>query len=102
MLYNKGVDWVNFTLYKEVLMKSFLRIFAGILFLVEVFLFFGGALLFDFHNNLYGAGAVCAFLLALPVYIFLRAFEKIEALEARVSELEAALSHTTDFSEKEQ
>lgn len=83
-------------------MKSFLRIFAAVLFFVEVFLFFGGALLFDFRTNLYGAGAVCAFLLSLPIYIFLCAFEKIEALEARVSELETSLSHTTDFSEKEQ
>lgn len=83
-------------------MKSFLRIFAAILFFTETFLFFGGALLFDFRANLYGAGAACAFFLALLVFAFLRAFERIEALEKRISDLEVATSRTTDFSQKEQ
>ena len=46
-------------------MKSFLRIFAAILFFTETFLFFGGALLFDFRANLYGAGGRMRLLLGI-------------------------------------
>lgn len=69
-------------------MKNFLQLFIITLIVVEVFLFFGGYLLFDFSHNYYGAGASCAFLLALLLHGFLSQANKIEELEKRIQELE--------------
>lgn len=69
-------------------MKHFLQTFAMTLIVVEVFLFFGGYMLFDFSRSYYGAGAACAFLLALLLHGFLTQASKIEELEKRIQELE--------------
>jgi len=70
------------------LIKSFLQTLATVLVLVETFLFFGGSRLFDFSRSYYGAGAVCAFVIALILHAFLVQAEKIEKLEQRVRQLE--------------
>ena len=55
---------------------------------VELFLFCGGYILFDFSHNYYGAGAACAFLLALLLQGFITQSNKIKELEERIRELE--------------
>lgn len=69
-------------------MKHFLQLFFMTLVIVECFLFFGGYLLFDFSHNYYGAGASCAFLLALLLHGFLSQSSRIDELEKRIQELE--------------
>lgn len=69
-------------------MKKFGQIFVMTLIIMEVFLFFGGYILFDFYHNYYGAGVSCAFIAALVIYGFLVQAEKIEDLEKRIQILE--------------
>lgn len=69
-------------------MKRFFQMFAITLVIVEVFLFFGGYLLFDFNSNYYRAGAAWAFIIALIIYGFAVQSEKIEELEKRIELLE--------------
>lgn len=76
-------------------MGHFLKIFAGTLVLVEVFLFFGGFLLLDFHSSPYLAGAVVAFLLSLLIYALWSLSDQIEDLQKRVRELEEQTQNQT-------
>lgn len=70
------------------MMKKFIECYAIVLVAVEVFLFFGGGLLFDFGRGYYTVGAACAFLLTVILYGFLRQSDQIDELEKRVRALE--------------
>ena len=55
-------------------MKAFLKAYAVCLILMEVFIFFGGWMLFDLRGTgIYRAGAVIALILALVLPVFLLA-----------------------------
>lgn len=69
-------------------MKRFCGTLAVTLVFVEAFLFCGGHQLFDFSQNVYGAGAACAFLIALILHGFAVQADRIESLEKRIRDLE--------------
>ena len=69
-------------------MKRFLKTFAVCLILVELFLAFGGWMLFDFNRHYFLAGASVAFLLAVLIGIWLSQEDRIEQLERRIDALE--------------
>ena len=67
---------------------KFFKIFAAVLVVSYLFVFFGGWMLFDFHSRWQLATAACAFIIAVVAYAFFAQAEKIEELEKRVKELE--------------
>ncbi len=69
-------------------MKKFFPIYVMVLVLVEVFLFFGGSMLFDFHRRFYLAGAATALIIAILIFVFDSQAKKIEELEKRLQVLE--------------
>jgi len=69
-------------------MKRFLSLFLAVLFLVEMLIFFGAGLLFDFSAHPYLTGGLWALLLAIITYALVMQYEKILALEKRIKELE--------------
>lgn len=71
-------------------MKEFLKVFAVTLLLLELFLFFGGWLLFDFSRHFFLASAAAAFVIALVFFAFLSQAQRIEDLEQRIQSLEEA------------
>ena len=78
-------------------MKQFLQNFAMCLVLVEVFIFFGGWMLFDFDRHVFLAGASVAFLLAVFISMWLSQEDRIEKLEERI----AALEHPDTLSDND-
>ena len=69
-------------------MKAFLKAYAVCLILMEVFIFFGGWMLFDLRGTgIYRAGAVIALILAIAVCAWSSTAQKVEALEAELQEL---------------
>ena len=69
-------------------MKAFLKAYAVRLILMEVFIFFGGWMLFDLRGvGIYRAGAVIALILAIVVCAWSSTAQKVEALEAELQEL---------------
>ena len=69
-------------------MKAFLKTYAVCLILMEVFIFFGGWMLFDLRGTgIYRAGAVIALILAIAVCAWSGTAQKIETLEAELQEL---------------
>lgn len=68
-------------------MKAFLKAYAVCLILMEVFIFFGGWMLFDLRGTGYRAGAVIALILAVAVCAWSSMAQKVEALEAELQEL---------------
>ena len=69
-------------------MKAFLKAYAVCLILMEVFIFFGGWMLFDLRGTgIYRAGAVIALILAIAVCAWSSMAQKVEALEAELQEL---------------
>lgn len=67
---------------------KFIKTYATTLVLCNIFLFFGGWMLFDFNNRYFLATAACAFIIAVIISVFVSQDEKIEQLENRVKELE--------------
>ena len=67
-------------------MKDFISIFAIILVLIFLFLFFGGALLLE---HFWLSVIFISFLVSLVVYAFIKTSDKIEQLEKRIECLEA-------------
>ena len=66
-------------------MKAFLKAYAVCLILMEVFIFFGGWMLFDLRGTgIYRAGAVIALILAIAVCAWSSTAQKVEALEAEL------------------
>lgn len=71
-------------------MKAFLKAYAVCLILMEVFIFFGGWMLFDLRGvGIYRAGAVIALILAIAVCAWSSTAQKVEALEAELQELKS-------------
>lgn len=71
-------------------MKAFLKAYAVCLILMEVFIFFGGWMLFDLRGTgIYRAGAVIALILAIAVCAWSSTAQKVEALEAELQELKS-------------
>ena len=68
---------------------KFLKTYAVCLVVSEVFLLFGGYMLFDFQSHPFRAFAAIAFVLAAVITVWLAQEERIEALEKRVRALEA-------------
>ena len=69
-------------------MKVFLKAYVVCLILMEVFIFFGGWMLFDLRGTgIYRAGAVIALILAIAVCAWSSMAQKVEALEAELQEL---------------
>ena len=68
-------------------MKAFLKAYAVCLILMEVFIFFGGWMLFDLRGTGYRAGAVIALILAIAVCAWSSMAQKVEALEVELQEL---------------
>ena len=66
-------------------MKAFLKAYVVCLILLEVFIFFGGWMLFDLRGTgIYRAGAVIAL---IAVCAWSSTAQKVEALEAELQEL---------------
>ena len=66
-------------------MKAFLKAYVVCLILMEVFIFFGGWMLFDLRGTgIYRAGAVIALILAIAVCAWSSTAQKVEALEAEL------------------
>ena len=68
-------------------MKRFFKTYAVCLVGSEVFLFFGGYLLFDFRNHPFRTFAAVAFVLAVLVTVWLAQEERMDDLEKRVRDL---------------
>lgn len=67
---------------------KFIKTYVIILILCYIFVFFGGWMLFDFHNRYFVATAALAFIIAVVASIFIAQEERIEQLEKKVKELE--------------
>lgn len=77
-------------------MKRFLSIFAATLLLLFLFIFFGGFYFLDIQRHVYAWMFLVSLGIALVVWAFLRLDDKIEALQKRVEELEAARLKTDE------
>ena len=81
-------------------MKKFLKTYAVCLILTEVFIFFGGWMLFDLRGTgIYRAGAVIALILAVAVCAWSSMAQKVEALEAELQELKKQINSEPSESE---
>ena len=81
-------------------MKAFLKAYAVCLILMEVFIFFGGWMLFDLRGTgIYRAGAVIALILAIAVCAWSSMAQKVEALEAELLELKKQINSEPSESE---
>ena len=81
-------------------MKTFLKAYAVCLILMEVFIFFGGWMLFDPRGTgIYRAGAVIALILAVAVCAWSSMAQKLEALEAELLELKKQINSEPSESE---
>lgn len=69
-------------------MKKFFGTFAITLILCYIFLFFGGALIFE---SLYGVLILIAFIIAIFITIFVNQETRIEELEVRIKTLESQI-----------
>jgi len=67
-------------------MKDFLITFAIVLILCFVFLFFGGALIFE---NIWGIIVFVSLVIAVFITLYIRQEKKIDELEARIKALES-------------
>ena len=74
-------------------MKNFLGMFGMTFIVCGVFIFFGGALIFE---NFWAAIAVVAFLLSIFITALLHQETKIEELEERMKTLEVLNEHCND------
>ena len=77
-------------------MKRFLSIFAATLLLLFLFIFFGGFYFLDVQRHVYAWMFLASLGIALVIWAFLRLDDKIEALQKRVDELEAARQKTDE------
>ena len=77
-------------------MKRFLGIFAAVLLFLFLFTFFGGAYFLDIQRHFYAWMLPAGFGIALVIWAFWRLDDKIEALQKRIDELEAARQKTDE------
>ena len=66
---------------------KFLKTYAVCLVVSEVFLFFGGYMLFDFQSHPFRAFAAIACVLAVVITVWLAQEERMDALEKQVRDL---------------
>ena len=71
-------------------MKRFLGIFATALLFLFLFTFFGGSYFLDIQHHFYAWMFLVSLGIALVIWAFWRLDDKVEALQKRVAELEAA------------
>jgi len=67
---------------------KFIKNFVICLVVIEIFFFFGGALLFDINTHYYGAGIAYAFIVSAVISVYEQQASKIEELENRIKALE--------------
>ena len=77
-------------------MKRFLGIFAAALLFLFLFTFFGGSCFLDIQHHFYAWMFPAALGITLIIWAFWRLDDKIEALQKRVDELEAAQQKTDE------
>ena len=71
-------------------MKRFLGIFAAALLFLFLFTFFGGSNILDIQHHFYAWMFPVSLGIAFVIWAFWRLDDKVEALQKRVDELEAA------------
>ena len=77
-------------------MKRFLGIFAAALLVLFLFTFFGGFYFLDVQRHVYAWMFPVGLSITLVIWAFWRLDDKIEALQKRVDELEAARQKTDE------
>lgn len=77
-------------------MKRFLGIFAATLLFLFLFIFFGGFYFLDVQRHVYAWMFLISLGIALVIWAFWRLDDKVEALQKRVAELEAARQKTDE------
>ena len=77
-------------------MKRFLGIFAATLLFLFLFIFFGGFYFLDVQRHVYAWMFLVSLGITLIIWAFWRLDDKIEALQKRVDELEAARQKTDE------
>ena len=77
-------------------MKRFLGIFAATLLFLFLFTFFGGSYFLDIQHHFYAWMFPVGLGIALVIWTFWRLDDKVEALQKRVAELEAAQQKTNE------
>ena len=77
-------------------MKRFLGIFAATLLLLFLFIFFGGFYFLDVQRHVYAWMFPVGLSITLVIWAFWRLDDKVEALQKRVAELEAAQQKTNE------
>ena len=77
-------------------MKRFLGIFAATLLFLFLFIFFGGFYFLDVQRHVYAWMFLVSLGIALVIWAFWRLDDKVEALQKRVAELEAARQKTDE------
>ena len=81
-------------------MKKFLKTYAVCLILTEVFIFFGGWMLFYFSNGRhYRAGAAIALVLAVAFRMWYSTEDRVDALEKELQELKKQINSEPSESE---
>lgn len=75
-------------------MKRFLGIFAAALLFLFLFTFFGGSYFLDIQRHFYAWIFPVSLGIAFVIWAFWRLDDKVEALQKRVDELEAAQKST--------
>lgn len=75
-------------------MKRFLGIFAAALLFLFLFTFFGGSYFLDIQRHFYAWMLPVSLGIAFVIWAFWRLDDKVEALQKRVDELEAAQKST--------
>lgn len=77
-------------------MKRFLGIFATALLFLFLFTFFGGSHFLDIQHHFYAWMFPVSLGIAFVIWAFWRLDDKVEALQKRVDELEAARQKTDE------
>ena len=77
-------------------MKRFLGIFAATLLFLFLFTFFGGFYFLDVQHHFYAWMFPVGLGIVLVIWAFWRLDDKVEALQKRVAELEAAQQKTNE------
>ena len=81
-------------------MKAFLKAYVVCLILMEVFIFFGGWMLFDLRGTgIYRAGAVIALILTIAFRMWYSTEDRVDALEKELQELKKQINSEPSESE---
>ena len=81
-------------------MKAFLKAYAVCLILMEVFILFGGWMLFDLRGvSIYRAGAAIALILTIAFRMWYSTEDRVDALEKELQELKKQINSEPSESE---